>query len=303
LAYHQEPPGAENETDRVEGKKQTMPKLARKVHYSYRRPRPNQEMDNQSVPLVSIYIPCFNSEKYIVKCIESALGQTIKDLEVCVCDDGSTDSTWEILKNKYGTHPRVKLMTKENGGIGSASNAAVSICRGHYIGQLDSDDYLESDAVEVCLNEFHSDLNLACVYTTYRNVDEHGKKISDGYNWPEYDREKFTTAMIVHHFRMFTARAWSLTSGFNEEITNAVDYDMYLKLSEVGPLYHVNKICYNRTLHGENTSIRKIKEQKINHYKVINQSLERQGIKNWRIIPSSVNDDKSRAILFENRLM
>src|SRR5690606_27083490 len=137
----------------------------------------------------------------------------------------------------------------------------------------DSDDYLEPDAVELCLKEFFADRKLACVYTTYRNVNPDGSLIKNGYNWPVFSREKLTTAMIAHHFRMFTSRAWYLTTGFDETIANAVDYDMYLKLSEVGPFKHVNKISYNRTLHGENTSIKKLGLQKQNHFKAVNESL------------------------------
>ncbi|HCO0596352.1 TPA: glycosyltransferase family 2 protein, partial [Escherichia coli] len=247
----------------------------------------------KKVPLVSIYIPAYNCADHIVRCVDSALNQTITDLEVCICNDGSTDNTLKILEEYYGNHPRVRFITQKNKGIGAASNAAVKLCRGFYIGQLDSDDYLEPDAVELCLNEFKRDLSLACVYTTNRNVDSQGKLIENGYNWPEFSREKLTTAMICHHFRMFTARAWNLTDGFNEQISNAVDYDIYLKLSEVGPFKHINKICYNRVLHGDNTSIKKIGVQKENHFKVINESLARQGIKSYCFKPVN-SDDSSR---------
>jgi len=247
---------------------------------------------------VSIYIPAYNCETTIFRCVQSALNQTITDLEVCICNDGSTDQTLSILEKNYGFHPRVRFVTQENGGIGKASNTAVNLCRGYYIGQLDSDDYLEPDAVELCLKEFTKDHSLACVYTTNRNVNPDGSLIQNGYNWPEYSREKLTTAMICHHFRMFTARAWNLTSGFDEKITNAVDYDMYLKLSEIGPFKHINNIAYNRVLHGENTSIKKLKQQKENHYLVVNASLERQSSNSkYRYQPVS-NDDFCRKYNF-----
>jgi chondroitin synthase len=169
------------------------------------------------------------------------------------------DNTLSLLQRKYRNNPRVRIMTKKNGGIASASNSAVKMARGYYIAQLD---YVETDAVELCLNEFFKDHKLACVYTTNRNIDADGKLLANGYNWHEFSREKLTTAMILHHFRMFTARAWNLTSGFDEKTENAVDYDMYLKLSEVGSFKHVNRICYNRTLHGEKTSIKELGLQK-----------------------------------------
>ncbi|EJD4358556.1 glycosyltransferase, partial [Escherichia coli] len=272
MAYHQEPPGKENETDRAAGKNITVQLLQQKVPYFYRKKEKIESATLKRVPLVSIYIPAYNCSKYIVRCVESALNQTITDLEVCICDDGSTDDTLRILQEHYANHPRVRFISQKNKGIGSASNTAVRLCRGFYIGQLDSDDFLEPDAVELCLDEFRKDLSLACVYTTNRNIDREGNLISNGYNWPIYSREKLTSAMICHHFRMFTARAWNLTEGFNESISNAVDYDMYLKLSEVGPFKHINKICYNRVLHGENTSIKKLDIQKENHFKVVNES-------------------------------
>jgi chondroitin synthase len=291
VAYHQEPPGKENETDRAAGKAITTKIVEQKVPYFYRKLQPIEAAEIKKVPLVSIYIPAYNCKDSIVKCIESTLNQTVTDLEVCVCDDGSTDATFRVLKSHYSDHPRVHFMTQENGGIGKASNSAVRMCRGYYIGQLDSDDYLEPDAVELCLKEFMADRSLACVYTTNRNVNPDGSLIKKGYNWPVYSREKLTTAMICHHFRMFTARAWSLTEGFDEKITNAVDYDMYLKLSEVGPFKHINKICYNRVLHGENTSIKKLGLQKANHFKVVNASLARQSKMDFKYLAAS--DDES----------
>lgn len=302
MAYHQEPPGKENETDREAGKSKTLQLLKDKVPYPYRKITTLSENYLRHVPLVSIYIPAYNCSSSIEKCINSALNQTITDLEVCVCDDGSTDNTLELLRDRYGDNPRVKIITKQNGGIASASNYAVREANGYYIGQLDSDDYLEPDAVEICLREFLKNKKLACVYTTNRNVNPDGSLIANGYNWPEFSREKLTTAMIAHHFRMFTIRAWNLTSGFNEQITNAVDYDIYLKLSEVGEFKHINKICYNRVLHGENTSIKKLGLQKQNHFKVVNDALNRQGIKQYTYESANHTDDASRLYLFEKNI-
>lgn len=182
MAYHQEPPGKENETDRAAGKNITVQLLQQKVPYFYRKKEKIESATLKRVPLVSIYIPAYNCSKYIVRCVESALNQTITDLEVCICDDGSTDDTLRILQEHYANHPRVRFISQKNKGIGSASNTAVRLCRGFYIGQLDSDDFLEPDAVELCLDEFRKDLSLACVYTTNRNIDREGNLISNGYN-------------------------------------------------------------------------------------------------------------------------
>lgn len=298
MAYHQEPPGKENETDRAEGKKITINIVKQKVPYFYRKLLPITESQIYRVPLVTIYIPAYNCSDTIQRCVDSALNQTITDLEVCICNDGSTDNTLDVINRLYGANPRVRVISQNNGGIAAASNTALRNARGYYIGQLDSDDYLEPDAVELCLKEFLKDRSLACVYTTNRNVNPDGSLIANGYNWPIFSREKLTTAMIVHHFRMFTSRAWYLTSGFDEKIENSVDLDMYLKLSEVGPFKHINKICYNRVLHGNNTSIKKLGIQKKNHFLVVNKSLARQGISHYEYMAAD-NDDSSRKYLFD----
>lgn len=301
LAYHQEPPGKENETDRAAGKAITEKLRSGKVPYFYRKLVGIEEAELNPVPLVSIYIPAYNCQDSIVKCIESALNQSVTDLEVCICDDGSTDDTLSVIEKNFGGNPRVRFVTQNNGGIGSASNSAVELCRGYYIGQLDSDDYLNPDAVEHCLNEFLKDHSLTCVYTTNNNVNPDGSLIAPGYNWPIYSREKFTTAMIVHHFRMFTARSWNISGGFDEKITNAVDYDIYLKLSEIGPFKHVNKVCYNRVIHGENTSVRQLGKQKINHFKVVEKSLSRQNLNSWNYEPKT-DEDSCRKYEFKRHV-
>lgn len=294
MAFHQEPPGLENETDRSAGKAITYKIVMEKVPYFYRKPVPIHEARIHQVPLVSIYVPAYNCEETITKCVNSALNQTYTDLEVCICDDGSTDRTLDVLKSCYNDHPRVKFVSTQNGGIGSASNNAVKLCRGFYIGQLDADDYLEPDAVENCMKEFINDRSLACVYTGNRNVDPDGNLINVGYNWPEYSRRKLICAMTAHHFRMFSVRAWNLTDGFDENIVNAVDYDMYLKLSDIGPFKHLNCISYNRVLHGDNTSIKNLAAQKVNHFDVVNRSLKRQNVSTWEIQATSIEDDSCR---------
>ncbi len=298
MAYHQEPPGKENETDRDAGKKITIEIVKDKVPYFYRKLESIEVSKIKKVPLVSIYIPAYNCRNSIQKCVDSALNQTINDLEVCICDDGSTDGTSELLIKLYKDHPRVRFIKQKNKGIGAASNSAVKMCNGFYIGQLDSDDYLEPNAVELCLNEFLKDRTLVCVYTTNKNIKPNGELISKGYNWPIYSREKFYTAMIIHHFRMFSIRAWSLTGGFDESIENAVDFDIYLKLSEFGDFKHINKIAYNRVLHGENTSIKKLKKQKDNHFKVLNNFLIRQNV-NFKVEPVD-SLDESRSFVFKS---
>ena len=89
-------------------------------------------------PKVSVIIPTYNRRDYVVEAIDSVLAQAYKDFEIIVVDDGSTDGTGEILKEKYGNN--IRYFYKQNGGCASARNYGIKMAQGEYIAFLDSDD-------------------------------------------------------------------------------------------------------------------------------------------------------------------
>jgi glycosyltransferase involved in cell wall biosynthesis len=99
-------------------------------------------------PLISIIIPVYNAEKYLVKCLDSVVNQTYRNLEIILVDDGSTDKSPEICEEYAKKDNRIKLLHKENGGVSSARNAGLSMISGEYIAWVDSDDYVETDYIE-----------------------------------------------------------------------------------------------------------------------------------------------------------
>ncbi len=100
---------------------------------------------------MSIIIPAYNTEKYIHRAIESSLRQTHKNVEVLIIDDGSADDTLKTAEG-YAVDGRVRVFTQENAGVSVARNRGISEARGEYMMFLDSDDWLEDDAVEVLLD-------------------------------------------------------------------------------------------------------------------------------------------------------
>ena len=101
-----------------------------------------------SKPKVSVIIPFYNVEQYIGECIESVLKQTLKDIEVICVNDGSNDKSEEIVKEFLGKNDNIILITKENGGLSSARNAAINIATGDFIYFLDSDDCILPNTLE-----------------------------------------------------------------------------------------------------------------------------------------------------------
>lgn len=99
-------------------------------------------------PKVSVIVPVYNTEKYIRKCVDSIINQTLKDIEIILVDDGSTDNSPEILDEYIARDSRATVIHKENGGQGSARNIGLDIAKGEYIGFVDSDDWVDLDMYE-----------------------------------------------------------------------------------------------------------------------------------------------------------
>ena len=98
---------------------------------------------------VSVIIPVYNTEKYLDDCLKSVVNQTLKEIEIILVNDGSTDSSLEIMERYKKDYPdRIQLISKENGGQATARNMAIPMCRGEYIGFVDSDDYIEPTMYE-----------------------------------------------------------------------------------------------------------------------------------------------------------
>lgn len=101
------------------------------------------------MPKVSVIVPFFNVEKYLEKCLESLVNQTLQEIEIILVNDGSQDDSEKIAKQfqeKYSN--KIKYYEKPNGGLGDARNFGINYAEGEYIAFLDSDDYVESTMYE-----------------------------------------------------------------------------------------------------------------------------------------------------------
>ena len=120
------------------------------------------------MPKVSVIVPVYNTEKYLRKCLDSLVNQTLKDIEIVIVNDGSKDSSPDIIKEYMEKYPgKFLYATQENSGQAVARNRALKMCTGDYVGFLDSDDFVRLDMFERMYNkavEEGSDY-VACGYT------------------------------------------------------------------------------------------------------------------------------------------
>lgn len=102
---------------------------------------------------VSVIIPVYNVEQYLKECVDSVAGNTFKDIEMICVNDGSTDNSAEILNQLAEGDSRIRIITKENGGLSSARNAGIKAAKGEYLYFIDSDDYIDPRTLEYLYSE------------------------------------------------------------------------------------------------------------------------------------------------------
>lgn len=129
------------------------------------------------MPKISVIVPVYNTEKYIEKCLQSIINQTIQDFEIIVVDDGSTDNSANIIKEiiENNKNIQIKYYKKENGGLSDARNYGVKFATGKYISFIDSDDYIEKNLFE-SLEKYIND-NIDLIKFKMQTVDEKGNLI------------------------------------------------------------------------------------------------------------------------------
>lgn len=114
-------------------------------------------------PLLSVIVPVYNVEQYLHQCVDSIIGQTYKNLEIILVNDGSTDGSGAICDEYATKDSRVRVIHKENGGLSSARNAGLEASQGLYTSFIDSDDWLDSSAYEDSLQQyFVNDVDVIC---------------------------------------------------------------------------------------------------------------------------------------------
>lgn len=128
---------------------------------------------------VSVIVPIYNTERYLRRCLDSIVNQTLEELEIILVDDGSTDASGQILKEYEIKYPKkVKVYTKENGGQGAARNLGIQKSSGKYIGFLDSDDYVDTKMFETMYLAAEQGL-CDLVECNYHYLCEEGKRTKE----------------------------------------------------------------------------------------------------------------------------
>lgn len=147
-------------------------------------------------PKISVIVPVYNTEKFISRCLDSLINQSLKNIEIICVDDGSTDNSLEILKKYEQKDSRIKVFSKENQGAGSARNLGLENAKGEFINFIDSDDWLDLNTFkELYEKSKENNLDILMYQLININTDTGETYETDYYNLscipPEFDNKVF----------------------------------------------------------------------------------------------------------------
>lgn len=126
-------------------------------------------------PLVSVIVPVYNAEKYLARCLDSIVGQTYRNLEIILVNDGSTDRSGDVCLQYARSDPRIRLFSQENQGLSAARNTGLDHMAGEYIHFVDADDYISPYMIETLLDALlrYDVLVAVCDYVPVEDSDDH----------------------------------------------------------------------------------------------------------------------------------
>ncbi len=210
-------------------------------------------------PKISVLVPVYNVlDKHLIPCIESVINQTYDNWELCLADDKSTwDNVRETLE-KYEDHPKIKIVyRKENGHISEATNSALSVASGDFVGLLDCDDILSPNALYEVALKLNENRELDFIYSDEDKVDEEGNNRHMPHFKPDWSPDTLMSNMYTCHFTVYRKSLVEKVGGLRTECNGSQDYDLALRImDETTPdkISHIAKILYHWREREESTS-------------------------------------------------
>jgi len=226
-------------------------------------------------PLISIVMPVYNVKpEWLEQAIESVQEQSYKKWQLCIADDCSTDSRLQnLLKRVAETDKRVQVVfLDKNRGIAGASNAALSLAVGDFVGLLDNDDTLAPDALSSVVEVINAEPDVDCLYSDEDKITEQGRRY-DPFFKPDWSPDTQRSYNYLCHFTVIRRLLIEKVGGFRSGFDGSQDYDLFLRATEAASkIVHIPNILYHwRAIAG---SVGKRPEAKMYAYKSAQKALK-----------------------------
>jgi glycosyltransferase involved in cell wall biosynthesis len=204
-------------------------------------------------PTISIIIPCYNQGTFLHEAIESVLHQSVKDVELIVVDDGSTDNTRTVAQS----YPEVIYIHQANAGPSAARNKGIDLSRGAYLVFLDADDWLVSEALSTNLQYLKDSDEAAFVAGAHIQLNEQHQLVRRSCQ-PLVEGDAYANFLVSNYVVMHGAVMycrWVFDHfRFDPSLRGCEDYDLYLKISREHPVVHHDKVIAAYRKHAQSAS-------------------------------------------------
>jgi GT2 family glycosyltransferase len=199
-------------------------------------------------PLISLVMPTYRSNlKYLREAIDSVRGQLYPDWELCIADDGSGRPELESALAAYArTDQRIRFRAvPENRGISAATNEAMSMCRGEFVGFIDHDDTLTPDALLRFAQVLTADPEIDVVYSDQDKLTLHGIR-ADPFLKPDWSPVYALGAMYIGHLLVVRRSVAEAAGGFDSAFDTIQDFEFMMRVSEqTDRIHHIPQILYH----------------------------------------------------------
>lgn len=213
-------------------------------------------------PRFSVLIPSYNHGLYIGQTIASVLRQTVKDFELIIIDDGSSDNSWSIIQAIAKNDRRVQAYRQENRGLIPTLNSLAELSKGEFIAQIDSDDMWFPQRLAWGLEDMEKNSALSATFSSFVRIDQNNFLTGNStqFNMGEIYGKDLMASMAVQNCLcactgIIRRTALKTAGPFARPFTLAHDWDRWLRLSLEGPLNHRPDIGALYRVHDKNQSL------------------------------------------------
>ena len=232
-------------------------------------------------PKISIILPVWNTDhRWLRASIDSVLNQVYDNWELCIVDDNSTEQhVAEILDYYRGKDERIKVkFLRKNVGVSGASNEAIALATGEFIGFLDHDDELLPSALYEVVHLLNTTQETDFIYSDEILLNKSGKPIYAYYR-PDFSMDYMLSHCYIIHFSVIRTSIINKIGGFRREFSISQDYDLFLRIiSETRRVCHIPKVLYFWRQHGSGTGHVLMSKVMESSRKAIQDFLAREGI-------------------------
>jgi len=219
----------------------------------------NNNDSTPDAPAVTVVVPVYNAAKYLPDVLDSLLSQTFQDFEIVAVDDGSTDGSGDILERYAARDPRMRVLRQQNAGSGAARNNALTVARGRYIAQQDADDISAPARLEKQAAYLDEHPDISAVYCRTVMADENLNPIHTILT-PEDDaaiRRALPRGNLLSGNFIMRRETLQAVGGYRPAFTYSQDYDLNLRVMEVGKIHCTPEGLYIVRRHSGQISIAK----------------------------------------------